>query len=627
MDQKIHNSLNHVSYSPISEEGNISPLRPVSPVSFTGGSDDLTGRSHIPHFDPSDYYAKPSQTRHSFQSRFHEHEEQDIAMKALHQVDSDDDQQRLVESSRTNDSAHCGQSEKVSVQIVPLLQSRRRMIVFVGLALSWLARGAEDTIITTIAPSLAEKFDAIELIGWFHAAYLFPQATLAIGFGKLSTIVQIRPYGAAWSIIAVVGTTLCIAASSAQVFILGRALAGLGMAAMVPLAATMLGDITTPSERPVYFALIVGLEVMSLAIGSLLGGVLDTAGDYRWGFAVTLSIKVFAFLCAFPFYRQVSRPGMRLPFKTQLRQFDLVGFTVLFMAFLMTLLTPQMASQSAGGWGSSSTIICFISAVTLFGLFAMQQCLHHDPVYRFLPAGIFSRDVALILIMGFFVVFAMYTTVSFLSIFYQVVHGRTSFQASVALLGYLLPVGSFSLITAAALKFTPWANPIILVGTGLATLGTFLLTTPNQDSPIAQVAGLSSIAGAGFGNAQTLGIVFSQQWVADIALQPLMVSVALTVQLFGGSLGLVLGSSLLNNQIDSRLQEAFPQLSREVRSRILDELSHGGRESQLPSEAVKVIPRIAAQSTRVVFYMAGSAAAVGFLAALCLRWHRVRRSS
>lgn len=138
------------------------------------------------------------------------------------------------------------------------------------------------------------------------------------------------------------------------------------------------------------------------------------------------------------------------------------------------------------------------------------------------------------------------------------------------------------------------------------------------------VAGLSSIAGVGFGNAQTLGIVFSQQWVVDIALQPLMVSVALTVQLFGGSLGLVLGSTLLNNQIRSRLQEEFPQLSREVRSRILEELSHGGQGGEVPGEVIKELPGIVAES-RVVFYMAGTAAAVGLLAAVSLRWHRIRR--
>ncbi|KAH6986860.1 major facilitator superfamily domain-containing protein [Ilyonectria destructans] len=100
------------------------------------------------------------------------------------------------------------------------------------------------------------------------------------------------------------GTVICIAAPTAETCIVGRALAGLGMAALVPLAATMLGDITTPNERPVYFALIVGLEVLSLAIGSPLGGALDTAGDYRWGFAVTLVIKLLAFVFAFPFYER-----------------------------------------------------------------------------------------------------------------------------------------------------------------------------------------------------------------------------------------------------------------------------------------------------------------------------------
>ena len=54
-----------------------------------------------------------------------------------------------------------------------------------------------------LAPSLARKYHATELMGWFEAAYLFPQATMAVGFGKLSTMVKIRPYGWCWSIVMV----------------------------------------------------------------------------------------------------------------------------------------------------------------------------------------------------------------------------------------------------------------------------------------------------------------------------------------------------------------------------------------------------------------------------------------
>lgn len=138
MDQRTQNSFHQFSYSPIDEGGDLSPLRPVPPVSFTGTSDDSTAKRHLAHFDASDF-ARPSQSCHYFQSRFQERNKDDISMGVLRQAHSDDDGQRLVESRGLNDSTHFGQSEKVAVQTVPLLQSRRRMIVFVGLALSWLA--------------------------------------------------------------------------------------------------------------------------------------------------------------------------------------------------------------------------------------------------------------------------------------------------------------------------------------------------------------------------------------------------------------------------------------------------------------------------------------------------------
>ncbi len=58
----------------------------------------------------------------------------------INHADIDHDRQRLgVLMRRMTLKTRFAKSENFPVQTVPLLQSRRRMIVFVNLALSWLA--------------------------------------------------------------------------------------------------------------------------------------------------------------------------------------------------------------------------------------------------------------------------------------------------------------------------------------------------------------------------------------------------------------------------------------------------------------------------------------------------------
>lgn len=92
---------------------------------------------------------------------------------------------------------------------------------------------------------------------------------------------------------------ICIIASSAPVFIIGRVVTGIGIAAGVPLCATILIDITSPGERATYMASCVGVDVISLAFGALLGGYLETNMDYR---------KYFKLSSTYPFSHFLGKP-------------------------------------------------------------------------------------------------------------------------------------------------------------------------------------------------------------------------------------------------------------------------------------------------------------------------------
>ncbi|KAK8862225.1 major facilitator superfamily domain-containing protein [Apiospora arundinis] len=507
---------------------------------------------------------------------------------------------------------------------LPLYKDSRRRLVFFGLLLAWLFKGFDDSVITTIVPTLSRKFDALDLIAWFSAAYFFPQACLAIGFGRLAAVANVRMLVVIDGMLLIVGSILCIAAESAAVFILGRAVTGLGIALGFPLCATILIAITSPDERPLYMAGCVGVDVVSLAFGSLLGGFFETNVDYRWVFAVTIVGAVLSMVFIYPF-QQPARPSDHLSVWQHFCRFDFLGFGLFLVCGICVLLALQLATQS-GRWNSAPVIALFALAAFTLPLFILQQHMHCRPDDRLLPRGMFSRDMSLLLGFGFFTMFAMYSVYYYLSTYFQSVHGLSSFETGICLLAFFITSGVASLATGISTEFVTYANTIIMTGVTLALVGCAVLTTLDQDTSQVKASLMTMVAGFGFGTAQTLAVVFSQSWVAE-HLQPLTVSIALTMQLLGGTLGLVLGGSLLNMRVRDGLQN--------LRGMLDDSQVAEIAQGSLGPELLKILPSavrldvdiIMAQAVQDIFYTATGAVAVALLLAVCMRWHRIKADS
>ncbi|KAK8107555.1 uncharacterized protein PG998_009568 [Apiospora kogelbergensis] len=497
-------------------------------------------------------------------------------------------------------------SEPKEQQRLPLYKDRRRRSVFLGILLA------------------CRKFDAHDLIAWFGAAYFFPQACLAIGFGRLAAVANIRILVVIDGMLLIVGSILCIVANSAPIFILGRAITGFGIALGFPLCATVLISITSPDERPLYMAGCVGVDVMSLAFGSLLGGFFETDINYRWVFALTVFGAVLTVVFIYPF-QQPDRPSDQLSAWQHFYRFDFLGFALFLVCSICVLLALQLATQG-GRWDSTPVIALFVMATVTLPLFIIQQRTHCHPDDRLLPRGIFSRDMSLLLGFGFFTMFAMYSVYYYLSTYFQSVLGLSSFDTGVCLLAFFVTSGVASLVTGISTEFVTYANTIIMTGGTLALVGSVILTTLDQYTSQIKASLLTMVSGFGFGTAQTLAVVFSQSWVAE-HLQSLTVSIALTMQLLGGTLGLVLGGSLLNLHIHDGLQPLKGLLNGTQAA----EISQGSLSPELmdtlPNSARECIHVMTAQAVQNIFYTATGAVALALLFAACMRWHRIKTDS
>lgn len=107
-----------------------------------------------------------------------------------------------------------------------------RVILVFGLCVTTFLIGLDQLIIATAIPKITSLWGSLDDVGWYGSAYLLCTTSLQPSFGKVYTYFDVKwTYVIALAIFEV-GSILCAAASSSEMFIIGRAIAGTGAAGL-----------------------------------------------------------------------------------------------------------------------------------------------------------------------------------------------------------------------------------------------------------------------------------------------------------------------------------------------------------------------------------------------------------
>lgn len=196
------------------------------------------------------------------------------------------------------------------------------------------------SLLTTIQSPIAEELDASSEVTWFNAAYLIAITSITPISGKLCQIFTPRVFLVASIMVQSVGLLLTAGAHSVSSFLAGRAVSGVGSAAITPVAFMLVTALTTPKRRGLFFGLINTGYTSGLACGAIIAGALVPHTGWRTIFWMQIPFSMTAALVAFvmiPKDKKRASDGESMSGK--LARIDFFGVLTLIITLVLLLFT------------------------------------------------------------------------------------------------------------------------------------------------------------------------------------------------------------------------------------------------------------------------------------------------
>ncbi|KAJ1545168.1 hypothetical protein HK405_008115 [Cladochytrium tenue] len=416
--------------------------------------------------------------------------------------------------------------------------------LFVGLSLSVFLASLDQTIVSVALNAIATDFNGLSQIAWVATAYFLTATAFIPSYGQLADI-----FGRKWVFLSAIlifeiGSAICGAASTMEVLIAGRAIAGLGGGGIFSLVIIIVSDIVPIQERGNYMGIISAFFGVASVAGPLLGGAFVDKLSWRWVFYINLPFGAVTIISAL-FFLHIPH-NRRTDYLADLARIDWVG-TFLLVGCVVCLLIPLEGGGSQYPWTSSTVIALFVvSGVLLIAFIYVEGWVAGNPI---IPFSLFKdyRVVAAFLV-PFFFGGSFFGLIFYLPQWFEVVVGATATNSGIHTLPMILGLVVFAIISGIVASATGHAFPFVPLGALLLIASGALCSLLDESSQLwAQVIYLL-IGGIGAGCViQTMLLV--GQFSVPTERMATVTALINFWQTIGGVLGLAAFSVTFNNKL------------------------------------------------------------------------------
>ncbi len=491
-------------------------------------------------------------------------------------------------------------------------------ILVLGVSLAAFLVALDRTIIATAIPTITDEFNAPSDVGWFGSAYLLTSCAFQPTFGRIFVHFDVR-----WAFLAALavfegGSLICGLAPNAVIFIVGRAVAGLGCAGVFAGVLLIITLIIPLTKRPIYMALIGSMFGVGSVCGPIIGGVFTDKLTWRWCFFVNLPVGLITFVTLVLFFHPPKRDQQKEGLGKKLLHLDPVGNLLLVTAVIMLLLALQWGGTEYA-WANIKIIGLLVGSVVQTLVFiGWQAYLGADAL---IPLRLISQQtVAASLLSSFFLSGTLLVHSYYLPYWFQAIKGETAISSGVDTIPYLASNFVCSMVAGGFVTKVGYFQIPALLGSAIATIGSGLITTFTVNIPTARWIGYVILTGGGIGASIQQGLV-AVQAVLPADVVPIATTLIIFAQSLAGAIFVSVANSLLRNGLEAGLQEAeLPGVN------IAKVLAAGATQVKevVPASQLAYVYLFYNDALDTVFTAAVPMAALGFLCALGMEWKNLK---
>ncbi|KAJ5390556.1 major facilitator superfamily domain-containing protein [Penicillium cataractarum] len=498
------------------------------------------------------------------------------------------------------------------------------IVIILALYLAVFLVALDQTIIGVAIPKITDQFKSISDIAWYGSAYFLTSTALQPSYGRIYKIFSVKWAFLAAVLIFEIGSLICAVAPSSTVLIVGRAIAGIGVAGIFSGALVIISMTVPLPKRPLVFGMFGMVWGIASIAGPLLGGAFTDGISWRWCFYINLPIGGLSILVILFFLRlPVTNEWAGKPILERIRQLDLIGASLLIPAIVCLLLALQWGGNKYA-WNNSRIIGLFVGFGLLAILFAISQLWIGEKAT--LPPPILKqRTVLSSCLFALFFGGAFFLLVYYVPIFFQSVEGSSAMKSGIQLLPMMLATVVSSVVVGGLITAAGYYTPFLIVSAAIAAIGTGLITLYDIDISSGKWIGYQIVVGAGVGAGFQVPMTAVQTVLKPEDI-PIGTAAVMFFQTLGGALFIAVGQSVFQNGLISGIVKYAPDVAPKAiigagATEMRHVLSELGQLSQLDG-----VIKAYMSGLRDAYRVSLALAVVAFVASLFLEWKSVKKA-